>query len=233
MVDAFRCAYLLTPPPFPLLSYAKQPAPISHAPPLSPQDGFKAYFWVLIYFFTMSLEMVYGKLITRDVKVELGTSVFLTNMLTLPFMFSLSVASGESPGFMSFPSVASSNISASFLLLLSCFIGAGIGFSGWWCRSLLSATSFTVVGIVNKVLTVFLNIMMWDKHSSFFGTFCLLLTLLGGVLYEQAPLKSDVEGILNASSCKSSEMIQMVGKHADGDEIFESDSFFEEEDDSD
>ena len=162
----------------------------------------------------MSLEMVYGKLITRDVKVELGTSVFLTNMLTLPFMFTLSVASGEEPGFLSLPGVVSSNFSATLLLVLSCFIGAGIGFSGWWCRSLLSATSFTVVGIVNKILTVLLNILLWDKHSSFFGTGCLLLTLMGGALYQQAPLKSEVEGGNGGSESETAKMVGNGGESA-------------------
>ena len=32
------------------------------------------------------------------------------------------------------------------LLALGSLVGTGIGYSGWWCRSLVSATSFTLIG---------------------------------------------------------------------------------------
>ena len=33
-----------------------------------------------------------------------------------------------------------------FLLALGSLVGTGIGYSGWWCRSLVSATSYTLIG---------------------------------------------------------------------------------------
>ena len=39
-------------------------------------------------------------------------------------------------------------------LFFSCMIGVGIGYTAWWCRQLTTATSFTLVGVVNKVFTV-------------------------------------------------------------------------------
>jgi len=80
-----------------------------------------------------------------------------------------------------------------WVLVLSSIAGTGIGFSSWSCRSLLSATSFTVVGICNKILTVILNIMVWDKHASPFGMFSLLICLAGGIAYQQAPLVAKVD----------------------------------------
>ena len=76
-------------------------------------------------------------------------------------------------------------------LFLSCVVGTYIGFSAWWCRSLHSSTNFTVVGVVHKVLTVLLNIMLWDKHASAWGTCSLVMCHAGGAMYRQAPL---VEG---------------------------------------
>jgi hypothetical protein len=32
------------------------------------------------------------------------------------------------------------------LLLLGSVVGTGIGYSGWWCRTVVSATSFTLIG---------------------------------------------------------------------------------------
>lgn len=46
-----------------------------------------------------------------------------------------------------------------------------------------------MIGVLNKLLTVVLNIVLWDKHSSPLGTAFLLLCLAGGAFYEQAPLR--------------------------------------------
>jgi GDP-mannose transporter len=96
--------------------------------------------------------------------------------------------------------------SANALLIFSCALSAGIGFSAWWCRSLVSATSFTVIGTVNKILTVFLNIIIWDKHASVTGTFFLLLCLAGGAFYQQAPLRSQAYQKVVAESDKLGEV---------------------------
>ena len=64
---------------------------------------------------------------------------------------------------------------------------------------MLSAASFTLVGVVNKFLTVLLNVALWDKHSSPAGLFAVCLCLLAGSFYQQAPkrenfvLKNDIE----------------------------------------
>ena len=42
----------------------------------------------------------------------------------------------------------------------SCVAGTLIGYTGWLCRGMISATSFTLVGVVNKFLTVLLNVLV-------------------------------------------------------------------------
>ena len=79
---------------------------------------------------------------------------------------------------------------ALFWLALSCAIGMGISWAGFWCQSLVSATTYTVVGVMNKMLTVTVNVMIWDKHASAYGIMSLVVCLVGGTLYQQAPLRS-------------------------------------------
>ena len=52
---------------------------------------------------------------------------------------------------------------------------------------MVSATTYTLVGVVNKFLTVLLNVIVWDKHSSGFGIFAVCVCLLAGTFYQQAP----------------------------------------------
>ncbi|GJN08654.1 hypothetical protein PR202_ga26597 [Eleusine coracana subsp. coracana] len=57
------------------------------------------------------------------------------------------------------------------------------------CWRAISATGFTVLGIVNKLLTVVINLLIWDKHASLVGTIGLLICMSGGVLYQQSTTK--------------------------------------------
>lgn len=45
---------------------------------------------------------------------------------------------------------------------------------------------------MNKMLTVTANVLIWDKHASLSGIGSLAMCLLGGSLYQQAPLRDGV-----------------------------------------
>jgi GDP-mannose transporter len=76
------------------------------------------------------------------------------------------------------------------LLLLGCIAGTGIGYSSWWCRDKVSATSFTLIGVMNKCLTILLNVMVWDKHAPPGGIASLVFCLVGGAIYQQSPMRA-------------------------------------------
>ena len=149
-----------------------------------------AYGWVTLYMFLIALEMLWGKKIVGDVKVNLTTSVFTTNLFAffpMVFLGYLRDDYAEIDADWFTPH-------AIFLLVVSCAISAGIGYSGWWCRTVVTAAAFTLVGTVNKILTVVLNIAIWDKHASFIGTLGLFACLGGGSLYQQAPMRTQQKG---------------------------------------
>lgn len=56
---------------------------------------------------------------------------------------------------------------------------------------MVSATTFTLVGVVNKFLTVLLNVIVWDKHSSPVGVVAVCTCLLAGAFYQQAPRRDE------------------------------------------
>ena len=45
---------------------------------------------------------------------------------------------------------------------------------------------YTLVGVTNKVLTITVNMLIWDKHATPFGLGFLILCLIGSATYEQA-----------------------------------------------
>eukprot|EP00966_Prymnesium_polylepis_P181824 4212006-Prymnesium_polylepis.1 len=77
------------------------------------------------------------------------------------------------------------------LLLLTCAQSIAISYFGWRCRSMVSATGYTVIGVANKMLTVLGSVLLTDQRSSPVGIACLLGCLLAASLYRQAPLRAE------------------------------------------
>jgi GDP-mannose transporter len=44
---------------------------------------------------------------------------------------------------------------------------------------------------MNKCLTVLVNLLIWDQHAKPEGILCLSLCLLGGAMYDQAPMRKE------------------------------------------
>jgi GDP-mannose transporter len=65
---------------------------------------------------------------------------------------------------------------------------------------MVSAATYTLVGVVNKFFTVLLNVFLWDKHSSTAGLGAVCVCLAAGFFYQQAPLRE--EGVVTATRTK-------------------------------
>lgn len=68
---------------------------------------------------------------------------------------------------------------------------------------MISATSFTLTGVVNKFLTVLLNATLWNKHSSYMGMAAVCGCLMAGAFYEQAPMRNTATPSAGAGSKKT------------------------------
>ena len=162
------------------------------------QQGMMAYMWPTLYLLVISFEMAYGKKIITGVELHTRSGpVLYTNMLGWPPMLGFAYMGGEYGRLFDhlegradatdsgplFPPVGIS------LLLLGCVVGTGIGYTGWWCRSKVSAASYTLIGVMNKCITVLVNLVIWDQHAPPEGIISLCLCLFGGVLYQQAPMR--------------------------------------------
>eukprot|EP00882_Tetradesmus_deserticola_P006198 GHRQ01006523.1.p4 GENE.GHRQ01006523.1~~GHRQ01006523.1.p4 ORF type:complete len:147 (+),score=82.86 GHRQ01006523.1:1658-2098(+) len=76
-----------------------------------------------------------------------------------------------------------------FLLLLSCAVSVCMSHAGYLMRSNVSATAGVVVGVVCKLGSVVLNLLIWDQHATPLQLGFLVLGLAGGSLFQQAPLR--------------------------------------------
>ncbi|KAL8545490.1 hypothetical protein ACS0TY_005583 [Phlomoides rotata] len=175
-----------------------------------------AYSWAFAYLVTITTEMVYIKHMVTNLGLNTWGFVFYNNLLSLMMAPLFWVITGEYADV--FASIASSSGGDLFepvafsAVSLSCVFGLLISFFGFAARKAISATAFTVTGVVNKFLTVAINVCIWDKHATPFGLVCLLFTLAGGVLYQQ----SVTGGAGNASNQRESK--QMDSKNDDDPE---------------
>lgn len=154
-------------------------------------NGLGAYTWAIIYFFLISFEMTYGKQLVNSVKMDsVWGPVLYCNILAALPMFLLGYASGDYNGISD--KLVDISTSGLLILLFSCIVGTLIGYTSWLCRGMVSATTFSLVGVINKFLTVLLNVLIWDKHSSTPGLIAVSICLLAGAFYQQAPKRSDL-----------------------------------------
>mmetsp|Transcript_27357 Transcript_27357/g.31881 ORF Transcript_27357/g.31881 Transcript_27357/m.31881 type:complete len:362 (-) Transcript_27357:30-1115(-) len=197
-------------------------------------QGYSAYFWPFLYLNVITFEMVYGKKIVKSVKFKtLSGPVQYTNLLGVAPMLLFAEMGGEFQNLdYTLQQYGVTSVTGYFqklpshviaLVVLGCLVGTGIGYSGWWCRGKVSATSFTLIGVLNKCLTVFVNVLIWDQHATPFGIACLLLCLFGGAFYQQAPMRKDhnevEKDLANASNSIDVEMPTSPSKKAEQDEM--------------
>jgi GDP-mannose transporter len=156
-------------------------------------NGLKAYTWVIIYFFLITFEMTYGKMLTNNVKTEsFWAPVLYCNLLAAGPMFLLGYGNGDYENIVE--TVSEIPVNGMSILIFSCIAGTLIGYTGWLCRGMVSATSYTLVGVVNKFLTVLLNVAVWDKHSTPLGIVAVCVCLGSGMFYQQPPMRPTDDG---------------------------------------
>ncbi|KAM7254663.1 hypothetical protein ACFE04_019904 [Oxalis oulophora] len=147
-----------------------------------------AYSWAVAYLISMSIDFVYIKHVVMTIGLNTWGLVLYNNLEAL-LLFPLELLiMGELKKIKHEISEESDWYSFEVILPvgLSCLFGLAISFFGFSCRRAISATGFTVLGIVNKLLTVVINFAVWDKHATFIGTVGLLICMFGGVMYQQS-----------------------------------------------
>jgi GDP-mannose transporter len=112
--------------------------------------------------------------------------VFYSNFLaSVPLVFTFINDDDE------IAALKSISFSASVAVFISVALGVGMSYFAWMARERLSAASFTVVGNICKILTIAMNVLLWEKHASSTGIACLMFCLAAAGLYKQAPLRAD------------------------------------------
>jgi drug/metabolite transporter (DMT)-like permease len=134
--------------------------------------------------------MTWGKHVTDTSDVNLTTSVFICNLTSIVPILALAILEKEH---LIIREHRWLSVYAVSVLATSCLMGTALSYLGWKLRAMMSAASFTVVGVLNKVVTILVNVVLWTDHTAWSSTVGLLVSLVGGSFYQQSRLRSGRE----------------------------------------
>ena len=145
------------------------------------------YAWVGVWYIIFCFDQLYIKHAVDHVEVESNWGrVFYTNLWSCLLAGGMTAAT-EPHVLRSFQWTPAS----AGALCISCALGVGMSYFAFLCRSQVSATYFTVIGNVCKVLTVLINVAIWDKHATPKGLGFLCICLVAAFFYQQSPKRTE------------------------------------------
>lgn len=151
----------------------------------------RAYSWSACWLGIFLFDQIYIKHVITTVRMKNWTRVYYTNAVALAPVVLFSVLLEDAPRNLGNYTNGPVWMGAS-IVGMSCVMGTAMSFFAFYARDSISATSFTVVGNICKVLSVLLNVIIWDKHASPSGLFALLVCITGSGIYRPAPPREKV-----------------------------------------
>lgn len=154
-------------------------------------DAFRldAYIWGIIYLIVKVADTLYTKYVVDNEPMSNWSRSFYNNIVSLIPVGIIAISTGEPQALSDMVKLKEISIATIVLVLISSLIGIGISVSGFMCRELVTATSFSVIGNMNKILTIILNYLVISDHANIYGLGSLFVCLLGGIWYTKATAK--------------------------------------------
>jgi len=180
-----------------------------------------SYAWAVGYTVVIAVEMIFVKHVFNTQDMTTWTRVYLNNLLSLVFqpLFIWSTSEYDSYAALDW------NVQNLALVLASALIGLSLAYSGTALRAEVNATTFTLVGVVCKILTMTANVLMWDKHASPVGLGALTLCLAGSTLYQPSGVRQagDVStAVWNATDATCCSLCKTLDLSAQSKPVYQS-----------
>jgi len=141
------------------------------------------YTWGLIFIIVVTVETLYLKEIISTSNLSDWDMVFYNNIVSLFLCPILAWLTGEDYSLLT-TSLTENGVV--FALTLAAVAGTLLSAANFATRRALSATSFSVVGVLCKLATILVNSTVWDLHGSTQSSVSLTVGVFGGILYNQS-----------------------------------------------
>jgi GDP-mannose transporter len=122
---------------------------------------------------------------SRNIKIPRMGMIFYNNLLSAIFLVPLTILCNEIPT-LSDPDFMNSQ----FILMntIAGCLGAGLNFASLWCVSATSATTYAIVGTLNKIPVTILGFYLFETAITREGIIFISMATLGGVIYGYSKL---------------------------------------------
>ena len=143
------------------------------------------YFWMFINCLTTSAYVLYMRYASSNIKLSKFGMVYYNNILSTIILTPFLLMSGEittwnNPMYRTLPFVLSKFVAG--------FLGFYLNFASLWCVAATSATTFAIVGSVNKVPITILGFIIFNAKMTYQGIVFVAFATFGGLLYGYAKL---------------------------------------------
>ena len=142
--------------------------------------------WSVIWLVSFLLDMVYIKYVVEAYPCSGSERTLYQNLFALPLLVLLLAIGIEEHSVFE---VSNAPQSAYLAVALTCFAGTVLSFTGMSLRTELSATLFTVLGIVCKMASTLLNEIFVEPERDLARLSCITAVIVSSSFYKQAPLK--------------------------------------------
>lgn len=146
------------------------------------------YFWMISNCIMTASYTLYMRYASRNIKIPKMGMVFYNNLLSVIFLVPLIHHFNEYEDLRN-PDV----MTTKFIIVntLAGLLGAGLNFASLYCVGSTSATTYAIVGTLNKIPVTILGYFLFDAHITDEGLMFIGFATLGGLLYGYAKLPKD------------------------------------------
>ena len=149
-------------------------------------DASSGLWWSATWLVSFLLDMVYIKHIVEAYPCSSSERTLYQNFLALPILVILLNVGVEKHAIFE---ASRAPQSAWLAVVTTCFAGAALSWTGMSLRTELSATSFTVLGIVCKMASTLLNEIFVEPERDLARLTCIVTVIISSSFYKQAPFK--------------------------------------------
>jgi len=149
------------------------------------QFSFLGYLFMVLNCLFTSGYVLYMRFASTSIQLPRFGMVYYNNLISCALVLPICLLSGELDAFRN-----ARIMTAPFLIanLAAGLLGFYLNFSSLWCVSATSATTYAVVGSLNKIPTTVLGFILFDVHLTKQGVYFITLATVGGGLYAYAKL---------------------------------------------
>lgn len=144
------------------------------------------YFFLGLNCFCTSAYVLLMTYASNKIKWENWEKIYYNNILSFVILLPYCIYSGEIVRAINDPALMTYKFF--FLNLVCAFIGFYLNFASLWCTAATSATTYAIVGSLNKVPITFLGFMFFDTKMTMEGILFILLATCAGFLYAYSKL---------------------------------------------